>query len=119
MTTTVADIIYNRDRQFQLGCRISTALDYLNYIDLPLGAKICNKPQSGCVGVDYILIKYNDNEHPKYISFKLWKYDHHTSIRENVIVINYYDKNLKRTSIEKENFNDFNHINRILKSIIC
>ena len=116
MTTTVADIIYNRDRQFQLGCRISTALDYLTYIHLPDGAKICNKPQSGCVGVDYILIKYIDNN---YISLKLWKYDHHTCVRENVLIINYLDKELNRISTEKVNFNDFNHINRILKSINC
>jgi hypothetical protein len=116
MTTTVADIICNRDNQFQLGCRISTALEYLNYIQLPFGAKICNKPQSGCVGVDYILIKYTDND---YISLKLWKYDHHTCVRENVLIIKYLDKKLNRVSTEKINFNDFNHINEILKSIIC
>ena len=58
MSQILADIIYDRNRQFQLGSRISTALEYLKFIELPIGAKISNRPEKGCLGVDYILIKY-------------------------------------------------------------
>ena len=119
MSQTLSDIIYERNSKFQIGCRISTALEYLNYIQLPFGAEISNRPEKGCLGVDYILIKYYKLDKKFYINLKIWKYDHFTNVKENVLKIGYYDKNLNKLKNEEYIFDNFNHINRILNSILC